>query len=95
MDALGVDLKEMTPGANQNWCCGGGGGVVTIHRADELRYKVFELKMDQVEKTGADTVLSTCSNCRQSFNDAREHFGWDKKIESLLELVADNISEES
>ena len=85
----------MSPGGDDNWCCGGGGGVVTIHRADELRYKVFELKMDQVERTGADTVLSTCSNCRQSFNDAGAHFGWDKKIESLLELVADNIVEAS
>jgi Fe-S oxidoreductase len=93
MQALGVDLQEMTPGADDNWCCGGGGGVVTIHRADDLRYKVFELKMDQVEKTGAETVLSTCSNCRQSFNDAKEHFGWDKNMESLLELVADNIVE--
>jgi len=93
MSALGVDLHEMTPAADDNWCCGGGGGVVTIHRADELRYKVFELKMDQVEKTGADTVLSTCSNCRQSFNDAKEHFGWDKNVESLLELVADSIIE--
>ena len=93
MEALGLDLREMSPGADDNWCCGGGGGVVTIHRADELRYKVFELKMDQVEKTGADTVLSTCSNCRQSFADATEHFGWDKKVESLLELVADNIIE--
>jgi len=91
MDALGVDLREMTPGADDNWCCGGGGGVVTIHRADELRYKVFELKMNQVEKTGANTVLSTCSNCRQSFNDAKEHFSWDRNIGSLLELVADNI----
>jgi Fe-S oxidoreductase len=94
IDALGIDLKEMTPGADDNWCCGGGGGVVTIGRASELRYKVFELKMEQVEKTGAPTVLSTCSNCRQSMNDAKDHFGWDKDIESLLELVADNIHEE-
>ena len=50
--------------------------------------------MDQVEKTGADTILSTCSNCRQSFNDAKDHFKWDKNIDSLLELVADNIIED-
>ena len=91
MKALGIDVAEMSPTGDDNWCCGGGGGVVTIKRADELRYKVFELKMDQVEKTGADTVLSTCSNCRQSFADSIEHFGWDKKVESLLELVADSI----
>ena len=95
MKALGVDLQEMKPGADDAWCCGGGGGVVTIHRADELRYKVFELKMDQVEKTGADTILSSCSNCRQSINDAKDHFEWDKNVESLLELVAENIDEEA
>lgn len=94
MEALGVNLKEMTPGADDNWCCGGGGGVLTIQRAKDLRYKVFELKMDQVEKTGAETVLSTCSNCRQSFNDAKDHFNWDKDIDSLLELVADNLIED-
>lgn len=93
LDALGVDLKEMAPGGDFNWCCGGGGGVVTIQRADKLRYKVFELKMEQVEATGADTVLSTCSNCRQSFADAKQHFHWDKELGSLLELVADNILE--
>jgi len=94
MNALGLNLKEMHPTGDYNWCCGGGGGVVTINRADKLRYKVFELKMKQVEATGADTVLSTCSNCRRSYNDAKEHFQWDKNMESLLELVADNLVEE-
>jgi Fe-S oxidoreductase len=40
MRHLGVDFREMQNGGDYNWCCGGGGGVVTIHRADELRYKV-------------------------------------------------------
>jgi Fe-S oxidoreductase len=93
MEALGLDLREMTPTGDLNWCCGGGGGVVTIHRADKLRYKVFELKMEQVLETEAETVLSSCSNCRQSFNDAIEHFNWDRKIDSLLELVAENLDE--
>ena len=92
MEALGLDVKEMAPNGDFNWCCGGGGGVVTIRRADQLRYKVFELKMEQVEATGAHTVLSTCSNCRQSYNDAKEHYDWDKDMESLLELVAENLA---
>jgi Fe-S oxidoreductase len=93
LKALGVDLREMQDSAEYNWCCGGGGGVVTIHRADALRYKTFEIKMRQVNETGAQMLLSTCANCRQTFDDGQEHFHWDKTMHSLLELVADNIVE--
>jgi Fe-S oxidoreductase len=90
---LGVDNREMKNGGDYNWCCGGGGGVVTIKRADELRHRVFKLKMDQVEATEADELLSTCANCRQSFDDSQEHFNWSYKMGSLMEMVADNIEE--
>ena len=29
-----------------------------------------------------------------SYNDAKEHFHWDKNMESLLEIVADNLVED-
>jgi len=90
---LGVDLREMKNGGDYNWCCGGGGGVVTIKRADDLRHRVFKLKMDQVEETGAEQLLSSCANCRQSFDDSQQHFGWDYHMGSLMELVAENIEE--
>jgi Fe-S oxidoreductase len=88
---LGVDFREMENGADYNWCCGGGGGVVTIQRAQDLRYKVFELKMKQVEDTGADLLLSSCSNCRQNFDDCQNHFEWRYSADSLLELVAEQL----
>lgn len=52
--SLKADLKDMPPAGDANWCCGGGGGVVTLHRADEHRYRVFEIKMKQVEATGGE-----------------------------------------
>ncbi len=93
LKALGTDLHEMSPTGNLNWCCGGGGGVVTIHRADELRYKVFELKMKQVNETSAEMLVMSCSNCRLTFDDGQAHFKWDKTAHSLLEMVADNLVE--
>ena len=89
--ALGVELREMLSTGDMNWCCGGGGGVVTIRRADDLRYKAFEIKMRQVEDTGAEVLATSCSNCRQTFDDGQAHFEWDKRMRSLLELVADNL----
>jgi Fe-S oxidoreductase len=93
LEALGVELREMEPGKGLNWCCGGGGGVVTIHRADPLRYKVYQLKMEQIEKTGAEVAVTTCANCRQTFDDGQAHFKSDREVGSLLELVAENLVE--
>jgi Fe-S oxidoreductase len=89
--ALKADLREMPPAGDANWCCGGGGGVVTLHRADEHRYRAFQIKMRQVEATGAEHLATSCSNCRLTFDDGQAHYKWDRKIESLLELVADHL----
>lgn len=91
---LGVELREMSSDGNMNWCCGGGGGVVTIHRADATRYKAFQIKMKQVEDTEAEMLVSSCSNCRLTFDDSQAHFHWNRKLHSLLELVADNLVED-
>ena len=90
---LGADFREMEPAGDYNWCCGGGGGVVTIGRADALRRRTFKLKMDQVEKTEADELVSSCANCRQSFDDCQEYFNWNYKMGSLMEMVAENLEE--
>jgi Fe-S oxidoreductase len=93
LEALGAELREMQDNRGTSWCCGGGGGVITIHRADPLRYKAFQIKMRQVEETGAEMLLTSCSNCRQSFDDGQAHFHWDKTAHSLLEAVAENLAD--
>ena len=93
LTALGLEVKEMSPTKGTNWCCGGGGGVVAIARADELRHKVFRLKMAQIEDTDAELAVTSCSGCRRTFDDGQAHFHWDKSMNSLVELVADNLAE--
>jgi Fe-S oxidoreductase len=91
LKALGLELKELEDHGSLGWCCGGVGGVVTNTRADPLRFKAFELKKKQVEDTGAEHFVTACGQCRITLTLGAKKFKWDKKVESLLELVADNL----
>jgi Fe-S oxidoreductase len=93
MRAMNVDLRELKNHGGLGFCCGGGGGVLDIERAAPLRYRTMQIKLREIDDTGAKTLLTTCSDCRRTFDDAQAHFTWDKKPNSLLELVAANLLE--
>ncbi len=86
-------FKEMVPNREQGICCGGGGGVIAIKDADPQRFAAFELKIDQMKKVGADTVVMCCSNCRLQFTDCVDHFNLDVKVAGLSQMVADALED--
>jgi Fe-S oxidoreductase len=91
--ALGFELIELQDHGVTGYCCGGGGGVVSNQRAAPLRQKVFELKKQQVEATGAQRFVTSCGQCRITLEMGAKQAQWSKPTESLLELVADNLAE--
>jgi len=91
MKAMAIDLHELKNHGGFSFCCGGGGGVIDIERAAPLRYRTMENKLREVDDTGATTFLTSCSDCRRTFDDAQAHFSWNKTPQSLLELVAANL----
>jgi len=92
LNALGVELVEMESTGDLNWCCGGGGGVLAIPSASALRHAAFKIKMQQVDATGADQLVTTYANCRKMFDEGRAHFNWNRTADSLLQLVAENLA---
>lgn len=84
-------FREMSPNREEAICCGGGGEVIAIQEADPQRFAVFQLKMDQVRKTGAKTVVMACSNCRLQFTDGIQHFQADFRAAGLSQMVADAL----
>lgn len=94
LQALGLDLREMGNKQGFSFCCAGGGGVYDLESARDLRYRAQAMKLREIDATGAETLLTSCSDCRLSFADAQQHFNWNKSPHSLLELVADNLAEE-
>jgi Fe-S oxidoreductase len=91
MTAMGIKLDELKNHGGFSYCCGGGGGVLDIERAAPLRYRTMENKLREIDDTGATTFVTSCSDCRRTFDDAQAHFNWDKTTHSLLELVANNL----
>jgi len=91
MQAMGIDLHEMPNHRGFSFCCGGGGGVLDIQRAAPLRYRAMQSKLREIDGTDARTFLTSCSDCRRTFDDGKQHFQWDKTPQSLLELVAGHL----
>jgi Fe-S oxidoreductase len=93
LEALGVDFHEMESHGKTQYCCGGGGGVLMLSGSEELRRRTFEIKMRQVEDSGADSVVTSCDSCRMTFTSGAKRVNWDRPVESLVELVAANLAD--
>lgn len=93
LEAMGLDVQEMESHGTTQYCCGGGAGVILIERAERLRQRAFEIKMRQVDDTGASAVVTTCETCRMSFTMGATRANWQIPVESLVELAAEHIAE--
>jgi Fe-S oxidoreductase len=76
--AICKDFVEMTPNRTENYCCGGGGGTVSI---DEIRaFRTGPLgkrKADQIRSTGARYLVSPCANCKKQLREVCQDNGLD------------------
>jgi len=73
LQAICKDYVEMTPNRTRNYCCGGGGGTVSI---DEIRAfrtgPMGRRKAQQIRDTGAQIVVSPCANCKKQLRELCE-----------------------
>ncbi len=91
LNMVSNDFIEMPDAGQQNWCCGGGGGVSANSDADALRLKTFKIKKQQLDTTGVKKLVTCCSNCRHMLEDGIEEYGMDVEVLGLTELIADHI----
>ena len=68
------DFREMVPNREENWCCGGGGGLSALDDIQEFRMTVSGVKkLEQIRETGAQYVATACSNCKRQLTQLIEH----------------------
>jgi Fe-S oxidoreductase len=64
-----------------------------LSASEELRRRTFDIKMRQVEDSGADSVVTSCDTCRMTFERGAKLVNWNRPVESLAELVAANLAD--
>jgi Fe-S oxidoreductase len=81
-------LAEMERSRNTTFCCGGGGGLMWIEEQPGTT-KINQMRIEDVLKTGAETVVTACPYCLQMFEESIEHkdIKDSLKARDLIELV--------
>jgi Fe-S oxidoreductase len=91
------DFVEMTPNRTENYCCGGGGGTVSI---DEIRAfrtgPMGRRKAEQIRATGAKYLVAPCANCKKQLKEVCEDNGLEEvEVVGLHDLLLKVIDFES
>jgi Fe-S oxidoreductase len=87
--AICADFVEMVPNGKENYCCGGGGGTVSIDEIREFRTGPLGMrKAEQIQATGAQIVVSPCANCKKQLKELCQDNGMEEvEVMGLHDLL--------
>ena len=91
VNSAAESVNEMSPFGNDNFCCGGGGGLLAMSEFNDRRIKAGEIKADQIRKSGAKVVVTPCHNCVDQLTQLNHTYKLGVKIKTIAELVADAL----
>lgn len=79
----GIEFIELP---ESDWCCGGAGTYSITNSA--LSMKILERKMNNVKKTGADILVTSCPSCMIQLSHGVRQFGLDVKVVHVNQMLA-------
>lgn len=84
-----MEFRDMTPNGKYNYCCGGGGGLLSMGKdIQPYRMSKGKLKADQIVATGCKLVACPCHNCWDQLNDTIKYFKLDAKLAHFHHLIS-------
>lgn len=82
------DFVEMTPNRQENYCCGGGGGLVSLDETHEFRMTISgKTKAEQIAATGAQIVATPCANCKKQLRELMDYYKMPVQVVGVHDLV--------
>ncbi len=86
------DFVEMEPHGRDNYCCGGGGGLVSIDEIHDFRMSVAgRTKAEQLRRTGAEICIAPCANCKKQLKELVEYYELPCQVMGLHDLILRSI----
>lgn len=86
-----TDFVEMVPNRADNYCCGGGGGQLSMGEYRDRRVESGRIKADQIRKTGAKIVATPCHNCIDQLMELNRVYALGVEIKTVSEIVAEAL----
>lgn len=82
------NFVEMEPHGQNNFCCGGGGGLVSIDEIHDFRMSIGgRVKAEQLKQTCADICIAPCANCKKQLKELVEHYDIPCQVMGLHDLI--------
>ncbi len=82
------DFVEMQPYGAENYCCGGGGGLVSLDEMHDFRMRVAgKTKAEQIQASGAQIVATPCANCKKQLRELMDYYKMPVQIVGVHDLV--------
>jgi Fe-S oxidoreductase len=60
---FGGDIKEPVRNRDNPFCCGAGGGLLFADKEEEPGSRISDVRLKQLQDTGAPTVVTACPFC--------------------------------
>ena len=83
----GVEYRELP---EADWCCGGAGSYAFSHY--ELAMKVLSRKMDNLERTGANVLATSCPSCIVQLRHGVRMRGLPVKVCHISEILREEAA---
>ena len=78
----GVDYRELR---EADWCCGAAGSYNFMH--NEISLKILERKFENIERSGADVVVTECPACIMQLSLGAKRRGLSTQVLSVSQLL--------
>lgn len=82
------DFVELQPHGRESYCCGGGGGLVSLDEIYDFRMQVAgKTKAGQIQASGAQIVATPCANCKKQLRELVDYYKLPVQIVGVHDLV--------